>query len=57
MTPQEFREKVLMTPRTPKRVEGVEVLQPKVADPPASIDWFIFLLKCFSSLLGDKRVQ
>jgi len=39
MTPEEFKEKVLLKPRTPKRVPGVEVLQPKTTSAPATLDW------------------
>jgi cathepsin F len=39
LSPQEFKEKVLMTPRTPNRVSGVNQLTPKAGDPPTTLDW------------------
>jgi C1A family cysteine protease len=39
MTPHEFKEKALLKPKTPKRVEGVDVLQPKPITAPTFLDW------------------
>src|SRR5690348_12328405 len=55
MTSEEFKEKVLMQPRTPVRVPNVEELIPKPGDAPKTLDWYISLLSTVSLLITFLR--